>query len=43
MDFFSKNVLFTFSFYALQKTEAEKEKEKTQKDTREVVEFASMN
>ena len=43
MDFFSKNVLFTFSFYALQKTEAEKENEKTQKDTREVVEFASMN
>ena len=41
MDFFSKNVLFTFSFYPLQKTEAENEK--TQKDTRVVVEFVSMN
>ena len=41
--FFSKNVLFTFSFYPLQKTGAEKENEKTQKDTREVVEFVSMN
>ena len=36
--FFSKNV---FSFYPLQKTEAENEK--TQKDTRVVVEFVSMS
>ena len=43
MDFFSKNVLFTFSVYPLQKTEAEKENEKTQNDRLKVVEFVSMN